>query len=134
LSRWDKLEPHVGQFRAPLAAAYTGVVANLEFGKLIAVSLNASGQVVIGTAGASGFKGCIILNEAVAAGRQVDVVQLGEVVEFTLSNGAAAATGTNYTTATAADGTYGTTAPGASNFKIGFTIEATRLILRCAVQ
>jgi hypothetical protein len=132
LSRWDKLEPHVGQFRAPLAAAYTGVVANLEFGKLIAVSLNASGQVVIGTAGATGFKGCIILNEAVAAGRQVDVVQLGEVVEFTTSAGAAAAAGTNYTTN--ADGTYGTTAPGASNFKIGFTIEATRLILRCAVQ
>jgi len=132
LSRWDKLEPHVGQFRAPLAAAYTGLVANLEFGKLIAVSLDANGRVVLGTAGATGFKGCVIIHEARPARYPVDVVQLGEVVEFTLSNGNAAATGTNYTTN--ADGTYGTTAPGASNFKIGFTIEATRLVLRCAVQ
>lgn len=132
MSRWDKLEPHVGQFRAPLAAAYTGVVANLEFGKLIAVSLDANGRVVIGTAGATGFKGCIILHETKRARENVDVVQLGEVVEFTLSNGNAAATGTNYTTN--ADGTLGTTAPGASNFKLGFTVEATRLVLRCAIQ
>lgn len=131
MSRWDKLEPHVGQFRAPLAAAYTGVVANLEFGKLIAVSLNASGQVVIGTAGASGFKGFIILNEAVSARYQVDVVQLGEVVEFTLSNGNAAATGTNYTTNP--DGTYGVTAADATHFAFGFTVEATRLILRAKI-
>jgi hypothetical protein len=132
LSRIDHYEPHVGGFRAKLAAAYLGVTTNLEFGKLVAVSLDSQGRVVIGTAGSAGFKGCILLQEAKRAGEQVDVFQIGQIVEFTLSNGNAAAAGTTYTSN--ADGTYGVTAPGVANFKIGHTVEAGRLMLRCAIQ
>ncbi len=136
MSRIDKVIAGHGNFRAPLLAAY-GFTANLpdkdhaDIGKVVAVSLDANGRVVRGTAGAAGFKGVICLGEPKGAGEIVDVMQIGEIVEFTTAAGAAAASGTNYTSN--ADGTYGTTVPGAANFKIGFTVEATRLVVRCAI-
>lgn len=133
MSRYDKYDPVAGGFRAPLAAAYTGLVANLEFGKVIAVSLNASGQVVIGTAGASGFVGLTIIPEAKAAGQIVDVMTAGEIVEFALNDGTAAASGTVYFAA--ADGTVTTVAPatGVNKGRLGWTIEATRLVVRTSI-
>lgn len=137
MPRIDKVVPGAGNFRAPLAAAY-GFTAGLpdknhaDIGKVVAVSLDANGRVVRGTAGAAGFKGVICLGEPKGAGEIVDVMQTAEIVEFTTAAGAAAASGTNYTSN--ADGTYGTTAAGAANFRIGFTVEATRLIVRCNIQ
>lgn len=133
MSRYDKYDPISGGFRAPLAAAYTGAVANLEFGKVIAVSLNASGQVVIGTAGATGFVGVMVLHEAKAVGEIVDVMTAGEIVEFTLNDGTAAASGTVYFAA--ANGTVSASAPaaGTNQGRLGVTIEATRLVVRAAI-
>jgi hypothetical protein len=133
ISRYDKYDPISGGFRAPLAAnfAYTSSkpdYAHADLNKVKAVSLDATGKVVMGTAGNSGFVGVLVLGEPAAAGDVVDVMQSGEIVEFLTNAGAAAAAGTVYTSN--ADGTYGTTAVGASNFKIGYTVEATRLVVR----
>src|SRR6266699_292305 len=59
--RYDKVNPDVGLFRAPLAADLSGVSASGSYGP-VAVSLNASGQVVIGTGGQSGFIGVLVKN------------------------------------------------------------------------
>ena len=61
--RYDKVNPEVGLFRAPLAADLpTGnITASGSYGPAC-VSLNASGQVVIGTAGQSGFVGVLVKN------------------------------------------------------------------------
>lgn len=133
MSRYDKYDPVAGGFRAPLAAnfAYTGGnpdFAHTDLGRMKAVSLDANGAVVMGTAGLSGFVGVMILTEPKAAGAIVDVMTRGEIVEFLTNAGAAAAAGTLYTSN--ADGTYGTTAIGAANFRIGHTVEAGRLVVR----
>lgn len=133
MSRYDKYDPVAGGFRAPLAAnfAYTASVpdyAHTDLGRMKAVSLDASGNVVIGTAGQSGFVGVMILTEPKPLGAIVDIMTDGEIVEFLTNAGAAAAAGTVYTSN--ADGTYGTTAQGAANFRIGNTVEPGRLVVR----
>jgi hypothetical protein len=50
----------------------------------------------------------------------------GEIANFTLQNQSAAAAGTRYF-GVAADGTFSTTATGTP---LGFTVEATRLVVR----
>jgi hypothetical protein len=138
MPRIDKYDPMVGGFRAPLLANY-GYTSNApdyshaDLGKIKAVSLDANGRVVIGTplnAGTAigGLVGIICLQEPTKVGEIVDVMTAGEIVEFTAANGTAATAGTVYTSN--ADGTYGTTAPGAANGRIGHTVEATRLIVR----
>jgi hypothetical protein len=68
MARYDQVEPHIGIIRAPLAAALT-FDANGEFGPK-AVSLDANGRVVVGTAGQSGFAGILVKNvPMVPAGR-----------------------------------------------------------------
>lgn len=136
MSRIDKYNPHGGNFRAPLAADYDGVTAGMTLGLLKPVSLDANGRVVLGVAAQSGFVGVICLTEKKYAGDIVDVMHDGEVVEFTLSNGAAAAAGTAYVTA-AEPGGYAAGAPGAGGiapFKIGHTVEADRLIVHCGTH
>jgi hypothetical protein len=133
ISRYDKYDPISGGFRAPLAAnfAYTSSKpdwAHTNLNRVIGVGLNASGQVVIG-AGNSGIVGVMILGEPAAAGDVVDVMTNGEIVEFLAGNGTAAVAGTVYTTVTT-DGTYGTVAADATHIKIGWTVEATRLVVR----
>lgn len=143
MSRIDKYEPHVGGFRAPLAAnyAYSGNpslpdMKHADLHVLKCVSLDANGKVQIGTPVTSntGLVGVICLGEPKAAGEVVDVMTAGEIVEFTLPNGTAAVTGTTYISAS--DGTYvaatlGTTPPGSATAGvIGRTIEATRLVVR----
>jgi hypothetical protein len=134
VSRYDKYDPISGGFRAPLVAnfAYTASkpdYAHADLNVVKVVSLDSSGRVVIGYAGATTRPvGVMVLTTPKAAGEVIDVMTQGEIVEFTLSNGAAAAAGTTYTTNQ--DGTYGTTAPGANVAYIGHTVEATRLIVR----
>lgn len=134
MSRYDKYDPVSGGFRAPLAAAFTGGASGVDFGKVYAVSLNSSGQVVFGTTGGTGVIGVIVLHEAKAAGQIVDVMQDGEIVEFTLQNGSAATAGTSYY-ATGTAGDFTATAPtpaGTNGVKLGWTVEATRLVVRVA--
>jgi hypothetical protein len=136
--RYDKYDGVTGGFRAKLAADLT-VDAEGSTG-VKAVSLNASGRVVIGTAGQSGFVGVFIknipaypglgniaggFNLAVPIGGKaadvVDVMTDGEIVDVT-----GLVAGTRYY-ATAAGGISTTVVAGAL---IGWTVEATRLIVR----
>lgn len=117
MARIDKYDPVSGGFRAPLAAAYTGAAAP------IAVSLDGNGRVVAGDGGGKGIKGVICLPYDHAQYDIVDVMTAGEIVEF---GGAA---GTNYT-ANTTTGVISNAAVSGTQILIGFTVEASRLIVR----
>jgi hypothetical protein len=121
MPRFDKYGPYVGGFRAKLAVA----LAAADVGKVWAVGLNASGQVVLG-AGSTGIIAVICAVRTHAIGEQIDCMTDGEIGDFTLQNGSAAAAGTRYF-GVAADGTWSTTNTGT---RLGWTAEATRLIVR----
>jgi len=134
MARFDKYDPCCGGFRAPLAAAFTGGTNGVDFGKVIAVGLNASGQVTPGdgtSAPASGYMGVMILFESKTAGQPVDVMTRGEIVEFDQNpNGVSSPNpGTAYyaDATTAKNGSL--TATSTTNTKIGRTVEATRLVV-----
>lgn len=136
-ARYDQVEPHVGIVRAPLAADLT-IPASGEFGP-IAVSLDANGRVVVGTAGQSGFAGVLVKNVPVVpagrftaaqivnnwmgarAGDIVDIMIQGQIVDVP----GLAAGSTIY--AIPATGVLTTTLTG--NVRVGFTVEATRLVV-----
>lgn len=137
MPRYDQVEPHVGIVRAPLAANLT-VPASGEFGP-IAVSLDVNGRVVVGTAGLSGFVGVLVKNLPVVpaglvsaaavvnnwmgarAGDVVDIMIQGQIVDVTgLAAGSAVY-------AVPATGVLNNTATG--NIRVGFTVEATRLVV-----
>jgi hypothetical protein len=134
--RYDQVEPHVGIVRAPLAANLT-FDANGEFGPK-AVSLDANGRVVVGTAGQSGFAGVLVKNVPVVpagrftaaqtinnwmggrAGDVVDIMTQGQIVDVP---GLAAGSAIYATPA----GDLTVTATG--NTKVGYTVEAGRLVV-----
>jgi hypothetical protein len=141
-ARYDKYEPIAGGFRAPLAADLTFDAAG-HFGPK-AVSLNASGQVVVGTAGQSGGLGILVKNVPLypnlgnvagqvnsgvpIGGKQgniVDIMTDGEIVSVP-----GLAAGTVYFAA--ADGSLTATGPaaGVNGYKVGHTVEADRLVVR----
>lgn len=130
MSRFDKYGPFVGGFRAQLAVALT---AATDFvggtlaggGKVWAVGLDATGKVVKG-AGVTGVVGVICPVRPMAVNEAIDVMTYGEIGDFTLQSGAAAAAGTRYF-GVAADGTYSTVNTGTH---LGWTAEAGRLIVR----
>jgi hypothetical protein len=110
-----------GGFRAKLNANW--LLADLN--KVVAVSLNAAGKVVKGTAGQSGFVGVVCLTKVLNADDVVDVMQDGEIVELT-----GLAAGTNYYAVASGEGVNTTnTLP-----KVGWTVEATRMVVRCNVS
>ena len=139
---YDKYDPIAGGFRAKLNAALT-LTNGSFFG---AVSLNASGRVVVGTAGQTGLVGVVIKNVArgpitqwnttiqgaanpnapigAMAGDVVDVMTDGDITG--LDKTAFPAGSKVYA---AADGTISTTG-GTGKFLIGFTVEAGRLVVR----
>jgi hypothetical protein len=128
MARYDKYDPISGGFRAPLAADFTTAG---NFGKVYAVGINASGQVVIG-AGQTGIVGVMVLSSARYAGDVVDVMTQGEIVDLNLTTpfdnfAAAPVAGTTYYGVTA-DGTINTTAT--ANKRIGWTVESKRLVVR----
>jgi len=123
VARYDKYEPNAGGFRALLDVAWV----TADVGKVWAVGLNAAGHIVKG-AGTTGIVGVIIVNEPQPAGAVGDVMTHGEVTNFNLQNGSAAAAGTTYF-GVAADGTFNTTTSGT---KLGYTVEADRLVVRCS--
>lgn len=94
MARYDKYNPKVGGYRAPLAADFDP--ANLE--RCLGVGHDANGRVVIG-AGANGrLKGVLVLTKARKAGDIVDVMTDGEIVEFGPSD-AASTPGVDFATA-----------------------------------
>ncbi len=131
MARVDKVKV---TFRAPLLAA----IAAARLGGVEAVSLDASGRVVVGTAAQSGFVGVIVPDKTMAAGDIIDVFQEAEVVEFTTgANGAAfapAVAGQNFYANASGAAEVAAPAAGANKGYIGHTVEATRLIVRAATR
>lgn len=141
MARYDKYDPISGGFRAKLAADLT-----LSGGAIgpVAVSLDATGKVVVGTAGQSGPVGVLVKNVArgpvgqygtppgspvgaggfmgALAGDVVDIMTAGEIVEVTgLTPGRKVYA--------AANGTLNTTG-GTGSTLVGWTVEAGRLVVR----
>lgn len=136
MARYDKYDPITGGFRAALEADLPTPDANGGWGPK-AVSLNASGRVVVGTAGASGLAGILVKNApkqpigrfatsmegtpnpkawlGQKAGDIVDVMRHGEIVDIS---------SLGFTPGipvyAAANGDLTATATG--NTKIGFTV------------
>ena len=137
MARYDKYDPISGGFRGVLAADFAlgtpvnGVFPNL--GKVYPVSLNSSGLVTIGAIAANpGMVGVMILTSQKFAGDVVDIMTEGEIVDLNSASpfdnfAAAPVAGSKYY-GVAADGTVSATAT--SNYFIGHTVEATRLIVR----
>lgn len=120
-ARIDKYDPRDGGFRAPLAAALAYTPSNEatnDVGKVWAVGLNASGQVVKG-AGATGVLAVIVPTRAMAAGEMIDCMTDGEVVNVNLHNGNAIAAGATVT-GVPASGILATTTTG--NVRLGWTV------------
>lgn len=122
MSRYDKYDPYDGGFRARLNAALT----SSDIGKIRAVSINTSGRVVIGGAGLIDIRGLICPTEAMAAGAAIDVMTDGEIADATETAGTAFTAGA--LVYAHIDGTVDDTA--ASGKAMGFTVEATRVIVR----
>lgn len=126
MARFDKYNPVSGGFRARLGFA---PVAS-EVGDVIAVDLNASGQVIKAVTAADA-EGVICLSSLLAQGDVVDVMTDGEIVDIGANdNVTGAAAGTP--AFAAAGGGVGVTAPGAgvNGTRIGTFVEAWRLVVR----
>lgn len=123
MSRYDKIDPYSGGFRARLAAAIPAANA----GKLYAVSINTSGRVVIGGTATTDLRGVICATEAMAAGAAIDVMRIGEVAEATTTAGVAFTAGAVVYGHT--DGSVDATATAGK--AVGFTVELNRLIVQC---
>jgi hypothetical protein len=138
--RYDKYDPIAGGFRAKLAADLTFDAEGSSGVK--GVSLDTNGRVVVGTAGQSGLVGVMVKNVPLypslgsiaggvnasvpvggKAGQAVDIMTNGEIVDVP---GLVAGTEVYVTPAGALS------IVATSNFRIGFTVEATRLIVRLA--
>lgn len=118
MARIDKYEPKGGGFRAPLAAQLTGQEAPRGVG------LDVNGRIVPG-AGQTGIVGVLCLPVTKPAGTIVDNMTDGELVEF------AGVAGTVYT-ANTTTGVISSAAASGTQTVVGFTVEATRLVVRTA--
>lgn len=124
MARIDKTDSAIGVFRAPLAADYVGSETP------VGVGLDVNGRVVLG-AGQSGVVGVLCRPPQnpqtpllpYKAGMPVDVLTNGELVEF------AGVAGTRYTVNTTT-GAITSAAASATQIPIGWTVEATRLVVR----
>lgn len=123
MARYDKYEPMSGGFRAPLAADW--LLADLN--KVIGVGLDAQGRVVKG-AGNTGVIGAIVLSKIVRAGKVVDVMQDGECVDMDINHTLTA--GTKYHFDAAGALVAAAPAAGVNGVLAGWTVEATRLVVR----
>lgn len=136
MSRIDKTQSAIGNFRAPLNAAWnatSGPSGVSDLNRVIGVALNGSGRLIKATTAVS-CVGVVCLSSAKAAGDVVDVLTNGEVVELDANDiqGATAPTaGTKYYLDTTAS-RLAATAPGAGaiGFYVGTTVEAGRLVVR----
>jgi hypothetical protein len=138
VSRYDKYDPMVGGFRAPLNAnwGYTSGSPDRNHADLrtiFAMGVNSSGKVLKFDNATTKFCGVMILTMPKAAGDIVDIMTSGEIVEMadaeikaadTLGSGTMLFADTSVTT-----GLLTTTA--AAMIPVGFTIETQRLIVRC---
>lgn len=124
-ARFDKYDPISGGFRATVASD----LADGSVGIPIGVGLDSSGRVVVGN-GQTKIVGVIVDNglmtggtrKGAKAGTIIDVMTAGEIVDV-----ASLVAGTAYY----ADPVTGALeVSAATDTKVGFTVEATRLIVR----
>jgi hypothetical protein len=137
MARYEQVEPHVGIVRAPLAANLT-LNADGTFGP-IAVSLDANGRVVVGTAGQSGFIGVLVKNVPVVpagrftAGQTINNwmgARAGDIVDVMIQGQIALSTALAAGSAIYAIPATGVlTVTAAGNVRVGFTVEADRLVV-----
>lgn len=125
MARYDKYDGVAGGFRAEAAAA----AAEADWNKILGASLNASGLMITGAAGNSGFAGVVIRDRTKRrAGAIQDIMTNGEIVLDSDETQLVAGT-TYYLDAT---GNLTTVAPavGVNGFRVGHTVEAWRLVVR----
>lgn len=117
-ARLDKTESAIGVTRGTLAAD----IAEADWGKVIGVGIDANGKVVAG-AGQSGIVGVVIADKTnYKAGQRCDIFGNGsEIVDV-----ASLVAGTVYYCTNAAGVL---TATSTTATKIGFTVEAWRLVV-----
>lgn len=142
MSRYDKYDPMTGGFRAPLAANF-GYTSSLpdrkhaDLSKLFAAGLNTSGKLgKFSTASFPTFAGVMILTGPKGAGDIVDVMTDGEIVDLLDAEILAADTlGTgDRLFADPAVATGVLTKVATANRFVGFTVEVSRLIVRCSLS
>ena len=126
MSRYDKYDPKVGGYRAPLAADFPAALVE----HVVGVSHDEAGRVVVG---GTNIKGVLVLTKARKAGEIVDVMTSGEIVEFGPSDENSTAgvdfgePGTDYFS----DGNgVVTDTSAAGSFYVGHTVTGQRLIVR----
>jgi hypothetical protein len=124
MSRFDKVDPFSGGFRAKLNAA----IPSTEAGKIKAVSLNTSGKVVIGASAIADVRGVICPTEAFDAGAAIDVMTDGEIADATMTSGTAFAAGLPIYAHL--DGTVDQTATAGK--AVAWTVELDRAVVRCS--
>lgn len=116
MARYDKYDGKTGGFRAPLNADWADGDVGIPFG----IGLNSSGRVVKG-AGTTGVRAVLVVDKkGKKAGDIVDCMTSGEIVDV-----ASLAAGTKYV-ANTGTGALAT----ATGTEIGYTVEATRLVVR----
>jgi hypothetical protein len=125
VARIDKYDPISGGHRAPIfaaIAAHDGVIGGAT--APVGVGLDSSGRVVVGVGVAAvGIIGVLCVPSAKVAGDIVDVMTAGEIVDV---GGVA---GTAYT-ANTTTGAITSAAASATQIRVGYTVEAGRLIVR----
>lgn len=139
MSRFDKTQSAIGNFRAPLNVALTAISgpgAVTDLNRILVVALNGSGRIIKATTAVSAV-GIIIATQPMEVAQPVDVMTSGEVVELDLNDIQGATNpvaGTKYYfDATASR--LSSTAPGvgAIGFYVGTTVEAGRLVVRAGL-
>lgn len=138
MSRIDKTNSAIGNFRAPVNAAWnatSGPAGVTDLNRVIVVALNGSGRVIKATTAASAV-GVVCLSTPKATGEMVDVLTNGEIVELDAADIQGATTptaGTKYVLDTTASrlAAQGAPAAGTNVFYVGTTVEAGRLVVRC---
>lgn len=122
MARIDKYDPVDGGFRAALAADLTATSKTGNFNPL-GCTLDANGRVVFAGITADNLRGVVVTTKDLKAGDIIDVMTHGEIVEM-------AGTAAGATVTSTATGVIDDLPADATHFKVGFTVEATRLIVR----
>jgi hypothetical protein len=128
MARIDKYSGITGGFRAPLNAA----IAAGEIGKVRAVTINASGKVVIGAA-LGLYVGVICPGRAFAANGIIDVMTDGEIVDFDKEGSPEGPRAVIVPTAGSfwyAPATTGVPDNTATGQPLGWCVELSRLVVR----
>lgn len=122
MARFDKIEPHSGSFRAPLG--FQPVAADV--GKIYAVDINGSGQVIKSVDGTA-CRGVICLSSMIPQGKPIDVMTDGEIVDILGASDGVTGFGAGVKVMAGAAGIVSNAAAG---LPIGHFVQAWRLIVR----